>query len=262
VTPLAAVRSALTLFTVVPVHSEPLDRRTAGATMLAAPAAGLVTAVLAAGVVATLRLLIDKDESQFILMAVAGIAALSVASRGLHLDGLADTTDALGSYRDPEGALAIMRKGDVGPFGVASIVVTLLLQMAGLHACLQVHRSTEGLLVAGTTGLLAATWACVGVPAARSTGLGATVAGSVGRRAAWAATAAVVAFAGLAGGIDEASGLQGALRAIAAMAVGLLLAWVFRRHAVRRLGGITGDVFGALVEIALTSSLIAVAVIG
>ncbi len=261
VNPLAAVRTALTMFTIVPVSSEPLDRRTAGATMIAAPAAGLLTAGLAAGVVATIRLLIAADETQFVLMAAAGIATLSIASRGLHLDGLADTTDALGSYRDPASALAIMSKGDVGPFGVASIVVTLLLQTAGLHACLQVHRSTEGLLVAGTTGLLAATWACVGVPAARGTGLGATVAGSVSRRSAAAVTLAVVAFAAIAGSIDEGSGMHGASRAVAAVAVGLSIAWLFRRHVVRRLGGITGDVFGALVEIALTATLIAVALI-
>jgi adenosylcobinamide-GDP ribazoletransferase len=249
------------MFTIVPVHAEPLDRRTAGATMLAAPAAGLVTAVFAAGVVAMLRLIVREDDTQFVLMSVAAIATLTLASRGLHLDGLADTADAIGSYRDPETALAIMSKGDIGPFGVASIVVTLLLQVAGVEACLQVHRSTEGLLVAGTTGLLAATWACVGIPAARTTGLGATVAGTVSRNGAAAVTVAVVAFAAVAGSIDEASGVHGSVRAVLALAVGLSMAWIFRQHAVRRLGGVTGDVFGALVEIALTTTLIAVALI-
>jgi adenosylcobinamide-GDP ribazoletransferase len=259
--PVAGIVSALSLFTILPLPARPLDRRTAGATMLAAPIAGLFTASVAEGVLLGLRWVIEKDELHFVLMAIVGIAAVAITSRGLHLDGLADTADALGSYRDAPSALEIMSKGDVGPFGVTTIVMTLLLQTGALHACLQVHRSTVGLVVAGMTGMLAATWGAVAVPAARASGLGALVARSVRGWQAATATALVVLVAAYAGSVDERAGAHGAWRAVAAVFVGLLLAWVFRRHAVRRLGGITGDVYGALIEIGLTSSLIAVAII-
>jgi adenosylcobinamide-GDP ribazoletransferase len=74
----------------------------------------------------------------------------------------------------------------------------------------------------------------------------------------WSASLAV---AGLAGSIDEGSGLHGAVRAVVSALIGLALSRLFLRHAVRRFGGVSGDVFGAVVEIAITSSLIAVAMI-
>jgi adenosylcobinamide-GDP ribazoletransferase len=50
----------------------------------------------------------------------------------MHLDGLADTADGLGSGRRGEAALQIMKKSDIGPFGVATLVLVLLLQVAAL----------------------------------------------------------------------------------------------------------------------------------
>ena len=46
----------------------------------------------------------------------------ALLTRGLHLDGLADTVDALGSYRRGDAALDIMKKPDIGPFGVVALV--------------------------------------------------------------------------------------------------------------------------------------------
>ncbi|WP_344285669.1 adenosylcobinamide-GDP ribazoletransferase, partial [Actinomadura napierensis] len=56
-------------------------------------------------------------------------------------------------------------------------------------------------------------------------------------------------------------GLGGALHALAAVLVGLAAALLLRRHAVRRLRGVTGDVLGALVEIATTAALLSLAAV-
>ena len=56
-----------------------------------------------------------------------------------------------------------------------------------------------------------------------------------------------------------ASGPAAALRAAAAVLAGLLAAELLRRIAVRRLGGMTGDVFGALLEVAAATALLALA---
>ena len=105
------------------------------------------------------------------------------------------------------------------------------------------------------TGRLALTWACRrGVAAARREGLGALVAGTVRPAAAAVITLAVLAAACLVI-IDEPRGWMLPLAVVA----GLIGALVLQRHAVRRLGGITGDVLGALIEVATTVTLVVAA---
>ncbi|HYO35105.1 MAG TPA: adenosylcobinamide-GDP ribazoletransferase, partial [Geodermatophilus sp.] len=67
---------------------------------------------------------------------VLALAALAALTRGLHLDGLADTADGLGPLRGRERALQVMHQGDVGPFGVVALVLTLLTQAAAGAALL------------------------------------------------------------------------------------------------------------------------------
>ena len=85
------------------------------------------------------------------------VAAGALLTRGLHLDGLADTVDALGSYRTGAAALEIMKKPDIGPFGVAAIALTLLIQAAALT-----DGRAGGAVVtgAGRPGRLGVTVAC------------------------------------------------------------------------------------------------------
>ena len=108
------------------------------------------------------------------------------------------------------------------------------------------------------TGRLAITWACRrGVPAARPDGLGALVAGSV--RPVTAAAASVVTLAAAAAAAAIWPALAGGALGWTlplAVAAGLGVAFGVQRHAVRRLGGITGDVLGALAEIAVTVTLV------
>jgi adenosylcobinamide-GDP ribazoletransferase len=172
------------------------------------------------------------------------VAGYALLTRGLHLDGLADTIDALGSYRPAEAALAIMRRPDIGPFGVVALVLTLLAQSASLAglASRQWWSVLAAVAAALATGRLAATWACRrGMPGARPDGLGALVAGTVGPSSPVLGTAAVAVLA-----LPAVPGRpwQGPAAALSALAVALL----WQRHTVRRLGGITGDVLGASIE--------------
>jgi adenosylcobinamide-GDP ribazoletransferase len=96
------------------------------------------------------------------------------------------------------------------------------------------------------------------VPPARPGGLGALVAGTVRHRDAVAVTAAVVVAAAVAGLL--VGGVRPAVLAPVAVAAGLLAAAALLRHAVRRLGGVTGDVLGALVETSVTAALLVMSV--
>ena len=210
---------------------------------LAAGVGAVLGAALAGAVLA-----LDAAGAPPLVAGGVTVALGALLTRGLHLDGLADTADALGSYRSGAAALDIMKKPDVGPFGVAALVLALLVQAAALAALpARPWAATLAAVVTATAGgRLAATWACRrGVPAARPEGLGALVAGTVGPVPLTVATAAVVAVA-----VAAVPGRpwQGPAAAVTAIAVALVLT----RHVVRRVGGITGDVLGAAIEVAAT----------
>ncbi|MEJ3744094.1 adenosylcobinamide-GDP ribazoletransferase [Actinomycetes bacterium KLBMP 9797] len=243
------LRLAVTTFTVVPVRPGRVDRRAAAVAMSLAAAVG---AALGLALGAVLIGLFELGTPPLVAGGVT-VTLAALLTRGLHLDGLADTMDGLGSYRTGDAALAVMRKPDVGPFGVAALVLALLVQAAAL-AGLADRGGVAALATVGTAtaaGRLAATWACRrGVPAARPDGLGALVAGTVGRAPLAVATAAVVVLAVPA--VPDRP-WQGPAAVLLALAAALL----FTRHAVRRFGGITGDVLGAAIELTTTLTYVA-----
>lgn len=212
----------------------------AGRAMVCAPLVGLLLGAVAAGVMA----LCDRAGQPPLLAAALGVASLAVLTRGLHLDGLADTADGLGSGRPATEALAVMRSGDVGPFGVVTLVLSLLVQVAAAA-----QAGPLALLAAATVGRVAMTWACRrGVPPARPDGLGALVASTVAPSlAALVAAVAVLSAIGV-----------GPLGPVAALG-GLVAGDLVVRRCVRRLGGVTGDVLGAVSEIATAVALVVLA---
>jgi adenosylcobinamide-GDP ribazoletransferase len=235
------LRLAVTTLTVLPVRGGRVDRPAAAVAMGAAPLIGALLGLLLAGLHEGLRTL----GAPALVAGGVVIAAGALLTRGLHLDGLADTVDALGSYRSGPAALDIMKKPDIGPFGVVALSATVLIQAASTTSL-----TWWAVVIAWTTGRLAITLACRrGVPSARPDGLGAMVAATVPVPAAILATAVVVAAA-----IPAVPGRpwQGPVAVLVAVATVLLLL----RHCIRRLGGITGDVLGACVETATTLALI------
>jgi adenosylcobinamide-GDP ribazoletransferase len=220
-----------------------------------APAVGLLLGVIASAVL----FLADHPLGAGPLTASGlAVGSLALLTRGLHLDGLADLADGLASGKPAAAALDIMRRSDIGPLGVVTLVLTLLLQVAALSQAESAghSRGPAALIAAVVTGRLALTWACRrGVSAARPDGLGALVAGSVRPvvpAMATAVTLAVAISATVAGG-------QLGWTLPLAVAAGLAAAFAVQRHAVRRLGGLTGDVLGALAEIATTVTLVVAA---
>jgi adenosylcobinamide-GDP ribazoletransferase len=251
---LGGFRLAVTLLTAIPLPggsrrgapSGVPTRRVAAAAMTWAPVVGLLLGALAAVV---LELAARLGHTGPLLAAVLAVTALALLTRGLHLDGLADLADGLGSRKPAEEALAIMKRSDIGPFGVVTLVLTLGIQIAALDRAETLGRGVPALLAAAVAGRLALTWACRrGVPAARGSGLGVLVAGTVPPAIPVALTAATLGGAGAYG-----------INILIAVAVGLAASLVLTFLAVRRLGGITGDVLGALVEVTTAVCLLVTA---
>lgn len=176
--------------------------------------------------------------------AMAVVVAWGIVTGGLHLDGLSDTFDGMMSWRPRERKLEIMRDSRVGVMGVLA-----LLAVFGLKAALLAQ--SEAWLWALLLAPVCGRWAmCYGVclyPSARSDGLGAQAQSEAGFGQLRTATIIALLLALL------LAGLQGLL---ALALVWLGARWLARWWA-RELGGLTGDTYGALCEIAEVVALAA-----
>ncbi|MFC5668147.1 adenosylcobinamide-GDP ribazoletransferase [Kitasatospora misakiensis] len=249
------LRFAFGTLSVLPVRVERWDRASGGRAMVAAPLVGAVLGALAAGAGALVAW-----RAGGLLGAVAAVGVLAVLTRGLHLDGLADVADGLGSGKPAEDALRIMKQSDIGPFGVLTLVLVLLGQVAALAGEFA-HSPARGalaVLTAAVAARCALAWGCLRtVPAARPGGLGAMVASTVAPGAAAASTGGAAVLLALAGAADGWSALLLPL----AVVLGVGAGWLLLRRCVRRFGGITGDVLGATAETAATGALLALALL-
>jgi adenosylcobinamide-GDP ribazoletransferase len=260
-------RVAVGTFTALPTRAPAdVDSRILGRAMLLAP---VTTAPVVVAWVA-LALLTTHGLLPYAVAAVLAIVVPALLSRALHLDGLADLADGLTSGPDRERSLEVMRRGNTGPAGAATLVLVLGLDAACLAALLT---DTLGvaLAVAALVASRLAPAICArhGIPAARPDGLGQGVAGTVARPVLIGAVIGLVVVVGLAtAGLAVQSAAHAglawwttALIASAVALAGAAGALATRRHAVRRLGGVTGDVIGAAIEIALATGLVVASVL-
>ncbi|WP_246099713.1 adenosylcobinamide-GDP ribazoletransferase [Tessaracoccus rhinocerotis] len=238
-----ALLAALGTFTVLPAPHTEIDRDGAGRMMAALPWVGLVVGGLAALVVWLTGL-----TGAGWLPAVLGVAALAVLTGALHLDGVADTADGLGSRRPAVEALAVMRRSDIGPMGVVTVLFVLLLDVAALASLAGSSQwaAPSALAAAAMVGRLGVVHASGGT-AARSGGFGALFTGVTSPAAAVTNTVAVLLVSAAAGLL--ADGWRGAAVFAGSAVAALAAAWLWHRHLDRRLGGMTGDTFGSLVEL-------------
>jgi adenosylcobinamide-GDP ribazoletransferase len=221
-------RLATGTLTALPVRPpSTVDRATACTAMLLAP-----LAVLPLGVLVGLVVGLGGPLPHLGVAAVA-VGLLAAGSRALHWDGLSDVADGLTASYDRERSLAVMRTGTSGPAGTVAVVVVLVVQVAGLAAYVGTWR---GALVAGLLVCLSrcAVWVvcCTRVPPARPDGLGHIYTGTV--------PVPVAVLGGL------------LLSVVGGLVVLLLV-----RRTTARFGGVTGDVMGAAIELALATTLLA-----
>jgi adenosylcobinamide-GDP ribazoletransferase len=173
-----------------------------------------------------------------ILVALLTLTVWKVVTGGLHLDGLADSLDGLRG-RDRAERLRIMRDSQIGAFGAVGLILALLLALTALAELPSTVR-WRALVAAPAIGR--ATSPLLALAIAPAIGGGQGLAFAEGVRPRGAAVASVIALAGALlvlgwpGVIVFAGGVG------AAFGVGVFLS--------RRLGGLTGDIFGAGVEIA------------
>ncbi len=214
----------------------------------------LVGAALGAGL-----LVLDRLFGRLGLLARSAVVlvAAAVVTGGLHLDGLADTCDGLFSRADRTRALDIMRDSRLGALGAVALVSVLLLKLSVL-ASLDGFGRGLGLLLTPVAGRQAIVLAAAAFPPARpGSGLGQALArrlspGVVAASLAFSAAALAVATRGVGPSALWPARAFGAAALLGALAVAYGAAALISR----RLGGLTGDVYGAVNEVAETVFLL------
>lgn len=263
------LRLAVSLLTAIPAgRVPPPDRRQVRAAMAWAPVVGLMVAAVGAMVLLAARVAFTSPihdlpgagtsvETATLASALA-IAATALVSGGLHLDGFADTVDGWASRAPRDRTLEIMADARLGSLGAAALILVLVIEIAALTLGVRAHHGTQSLVISVVSGRVAMLWGCTPrTPAARPTGLGAMAAGSVPRWTAIGWTAALIIAAAAFGRWDpEAGSSFAAVRAAGAVVTAVAAGSVIRRWAVRRFGGVTGDVLGAISEVATVAALL------
>jgi len=233
------VVAAFAFLTRLPVWRGPLVDRDLGRAVTFFPLVGLVIGLVLTG----LCFALDQWLPPFVL-AVLVAAMAAMLTGGLHLDGFADLFDALGGGRgDRARMLEIMRDSRVGAHGAAALVFLLLAKVAALTQLVSRH-DLLAVLAFPTIARWVVAPLIVMFPYARPEGLGRAFKGEAGRAQLLGATA-------IAAVVVIALGGRFVLPALGALAAALLLAsWL-----MRRLGGLTGDVYGAAIELAEVTAL-------
>ena len=189
---------------------------------------------------------LDGDSRDLnLLPAVLVMVLLEMATGALHLDGFMDTCDGLGSGAPRERALEIMKDSRVGAMGVFGAVAILLLKVSAL-ATLDLDFVLPALVIGWTTARAVPTLDVSLFPYARNTGTGKAFAEG---GSPWPAIIGVV--------IALAAGyfllrLPGLILTAAVLTAVLLVQW----RIARKLGGLTGDVYGMGIELAEALALI------
>jgi adenosylcobinamide-GDP ribazoletransferase len=239
--PLADFRLALVFLTRLPLPPSPAEANSLARALPWFPAVGLLLGGVLWGLAQGLALIFSP-----LLVAGLILFAWAFLSGFLHLDGLADCWDALFPPLSPEKRLQVLKDPHLGAFGLTGLVLHLLIKMLALLSVLNLHPT--GLLLAPAWARWLVLWTGR-LPPARDEGLGAAFSQAVSPHSLlWGSVLPVLLI------------LLGGWRSLVALLLATAgtagLGWLARRQ----LGGINGDVLGAVIEVSEVAVLLAFAI--
>jgi adenosylcobinamide-GDP ribazoletransferase len=239
---LAELAAAFALLTRLPVHRLALPRVTVPSEAVwAYPVVGAAVGAIG-GAVYWLTYSLSSPPA---LAAICALTAMILATGALHEDGLADFADGLAGDTK-ERSLAIMRDHEVGTYGVIALVLSLAIRATAIALIVEPRAVMAALIAADAASRLSAVLIMAALPPARRDGMSASVGSPTAGLAAIAlGVTFVIAWLLLPFGV--------ALLLIVSAGVSAI---VLGRVALRRIGGQTGDVLGASIQICECLALI------
>jgi len=228
----------------IPIEIE-MDKETISKGILFLPLVGMVVGAIS-WIVYYLLSFINTDVAS-----LGAVIANVAATGGLHIDGLSDTCDGFFSARSRERILEIMKDSRVGTFGVIAIVMVLLAKYT-LIINLPQDMVALALILASGASRVAASFLITFGKSARPGGLGDMFSSSSSKSYFWISVAVFSAIGIVLGGWPF----------ISSLAVVLVFSLLLMRHSYKIIGGLTGDVYGAAIEISDILGLITFMVVG
>jgi adenosylcobinamide-GDP ribazoletransferase len=179
------------------------------------------------------------------------VAVLAVTTGSIHLDGLSDTSDALLSRKSKDEMLDIMRDPHIGAMGAVAIILALMLKVV-LISSLRPSIMMPALVLMCTISRTSLVMAMHLFPYARKEGKAKTYMEQKDiKTLVIAATLATLFVA-----------FTWHIRGLVTLLVTILFVYLMGKSIVRRFGGITGDILGAMVETSEIIVLLGVSILG
>ncbi|HRY29514.1 MAG TPA: adenosylcobinamide-GDP ribazoletransferase [Elusimicrobiota bacterium] len=235
--------AALRFLTVIPVKSSWTKDPNGSRTLIYFPVVGWLLGLALAVLITRL----SRFSGQGVAPAMVVVVALVVLTGGLHLDGLADTFDALLSWKSKDEMLSILRDPHVGVMGILGLLCVLLLKIAFL-SWVSVPHQTAALVLMCVLGRWGLVWSLFLFPYARPEGKAKAFAEGINRKIFFGAT--LVALSLILFFWQWRGLIAGFAAALSSFLVG--------HAAKKKLGGITGDTLGAGCELTETTVLLSV----
>lgn len=226
---------AVQFLTIIPVHTkEGLDKHNASQALIYFPLAGLLLGSIAAG----WRILSYLLSFDAFFSSVGVTVLLIILTGGLHLDGLADTTDAISSRKKRAEMLDIMRDSRIGTMGALAIICVLLIKIALLNS-LYLHNIDNSLVMMCLMSRYAMVFSLFNFRYARGEGKAKIFFEAANRKALFYST-----FISL-----VASMLIMKLHGLILFLITIPFAFFIGKYLAKKFGGITGDSLGAINEL-------------
>lgn len=235
------LKISLQFLTVFPFEKKEIEPENLGRSIPYFPLAGLILGILSTISYMIFSLILPRGICDILVLLV-----LVLLTGGLHLDGLSDTLDGLGFGKDRESSLRIMKDSRIGAFGAVGLIFAILIKYLSLYhiesssvdniLLLMPLYGRWSVLVLGYKSQYAGLENGVGKAFVEETTKGRYLKGFL-----------IALFASL---------IIFGIRGLFILAVIFVFVSLLRQYFKKRLGGITGDVFGAVIETSEITALL------
>lgn len=202
------------------------------------PLVGFLIGILSSISFFTLAKISSREMASFITLFI-----WESISGGIHLDGFADTLDGLMSRKDKEGILEIMRDSRIGVFGAVGIFFIMGLKFLALKDS---DSPILSLLISPMIGRFLLTLSIYFFPYARTIGKGGIFSESIKPEDLFLSLAITILLSTIIGG----------LKGLLSFMITVTVCFIFAIYLTRRIGGLTGDNYGAICELGEVISLL------